>query len=172
MFRRAFRAEGRAFVRFDLPLQNQTTKALGGFVNVIFRHAEFLLGVECGVGLVQTEAALRDFTDAAPFARDDAEHLANQFLRGLVAFAAHRTRVLIFDLRPAGFQLLHNHQHALQNIQRLKAGHHNRHMVFCRDGKILLESHHGADVPGGEKALHLAVRRRQQRLHRRRHQHV
>src|ERR1035437_8682131 len=35
MFRGAARAEGRAFVRFDLPLQNQAAETFGGFVNVM-----------------------------------------------------------------------------------------------------------------------------------------
>ena len=82
MFQGAFRAEGRAFVRFDLSLQNQATETFDGFGDVMVGQAEFLFGVERGVGVVQTKAALRDFADAAPLARHDLENLANEFLRG------------------------------------------------------------------------------------------
>ena len=82
---------------------------------------------------------------------------ADQFLRRLIAFAADRAAVLVFHLGAAGFQLLHAHQHALQNVQRLKAGDDNRHVIFRREGQIFLEAHHRADVAGGEKTLHAAV---------------
>src|ERR1035438_1569864 len=68
MFRGAARAEGRALVRFDLSLQNQAAETFGGFVNMMVGQAEFFFGVERGIGVVQTEAALRNFPDAAPLA--------------------------------------------------------------------------------------------------------
>jgi len=98
MLRGAARAEGRAFVRFDLSLQNQAAETLGGFVNMMVGQAEFFFGVERGVGVVQAEAALRNFADAAPLARHDLENLADKLLRRLVAFAAHGAGVLIFNL--------------------------------------------------------------------------
>ena len=101
MFRRAFRAEGRAFVRLDLPLQNQAAKAFDRFGNVMVSQAEFLLRIERGIGFSQTKAALRNFANTAPFARHDLENLPNQFLRRSVAFAAHRADILIFDLGAA-----------------------------------------------------------------------
>jgi hypothetical protein len=82
-----------------------------------------------------TQAALRNFTDAAPFAGNDFENFLDQILRRLVAFAAHGAAVLVFHFGAAGFKLLHRHQHALQNVQRLEAGDDNRHAVFFRDGK-------------------------------------
>src|SRR5579859_5923361 len=113
MLRRAFRAERGTFLRLLQSLQYQAADAFLRFLDMMFRHAEFFLGVEGRIRFVQAQAALRDFTDAAPFARDDAEHLTDQFLRRLVAFAAHRARILVFDFGPARFQLFHHHQHAL-----------------------------------------------------------
>ena len=60
----------------------------------------------------------------------------------------------------------------MQDIQRLEAGHHDRHAILGGDGDIFLVAHHRADVAGGQKALHAAVGRAQNRLHGRRHQHV
>jgi len=121
-------------VWFDLSLQNQAAETFGGFGNMTVGQAEFLFGVERGIGVVQTKAALRNFADAAPFARDDLENLANQLLRRLVAFAAHGAGILVFNLGAAGFELLHHHQHALQNIQRLETGDDNRHVIFAARG--------------------------------------
>src|SRR5208282_4160380 len=67
-FRRAFHAEGRAFVRFDLPLQHQAAQAFSGFLDARFSDAEFFLGVERGVFPAQAQTALRNLPDAAPFA--------------------------------------------------------------------------------------------------------
>ena len=64
------------------------------------------------------------------------------------------------------------HQDALQNVQRLKAGDHDRHVVFLRQRNVFLVAHHRADVAGGEKRLHPAVGRGHERLDRRRHEHV
>ena len=66
--------------------------------------------------------------------------------------------VLVFHFRAAGFELLHRHQNALQNVQRLETGDDNRHAVFFHQRKIFLVAHHRADVAGGEKRLHAAVR--------------
>ena len=109
MLGHATSAEGRAFLRLDLSLQNQAAETFGGFGNVMISQAEFLFGVERGVGVVQAKAALRNFADAAPLAGHDLENLANQFLRRPVAFALYGADVLIFNLGAAGFELLHDH---------------------------------------------------------------
>ena len=47
----------------------------------------------------------------------------------------------------------------LQNIQRLEAGDDNGHTILRRERRIFCVAHDGADVTGGEKPLHAAVRR-------------
>ena len=64
-------------MRLDLSLQNQAAETFGGFVNMMVGQAELLFGIERGMGVVQAETALRNFADAAPFARHDLENLVN-----------------------------------------------------------------------------------------------
>jgi len=82
MLRRAARAEGRAFVRFDLSLQNQAAEAFGRFINVMVGQIKFLFGIERGIGVVQAEAALGNFADAAPLARHDLENFVDKLCAG------------------------------------------------------------------------------------------
>ena len=150
-------AEGGAFVGLDFALQYQAAEAFGRFLDAEAGDTEFALGVEGGVGGTEAEAALGDFADAPPFARGDLEDLVDELLGGAIASAADGAGVLVFDFGPAGFQLLDAHEHALQDVKGLKPRHHYGHMILCGDGEIFLEAHDGADVAGGEEALHAAV---------------
>ena len=47
----------------------------------------------------------------------------------------------------------------LEDVERLEAGHDDRHPVRRRDGLVLGPSHHGADVAGGQEGLHPVVGR-------------
>ncbi len=49
-----------------------------------------------------------------------------------VALGPNAAGVLVLDLVPALFQLLHAMQHALQNIDRLETGDDDRHAVLLR----------------------------------------
>ena len=96
----------------------------------------------------------------------------DKLLRRAIAFAADSAAVLVFDFGAAALQLLDAHQDALQDIEGLKARHDNGHVILRGDGDIFLEAHHGADVAGGEEALHAAVGGTQDGLDGRRHQHM
>src|ERR1035437_7256631 len=106
MFRRSTRAERGTFMRLDLPLQNKTAQTFGRFFDVMIREAKSFLRVERRVCLVQTQTALWNFAEAAPFARHDLENFAHQLLRRLITLAPHRAAILIFHLGAAGFELL------------------------------------------------------------------
>ena len=53
---------------------------------------------------------------------------------------------------------------ALQDVERLEAGDHDRHAVARGERLVLLEAHDGADMAGGEEALDAVVGRIEDRL--------
>ena len=89
-----------------------------------------------------------------------------------VPLLAHRPRVLVLHLRAPLFELAHAHVDSLQQIERLEAGGDDRHPIPRGERAVLVEAHHRADVTGGEKGVHPPRRRAEDRLHRRRDQHV
>ena len=60
----------------------------------------------------------------------------------------------------AALQLPHREPDALQDVQRLETGHHDRDLEPLGQRRILLGAHHAADVAGGQEALHPAGRAR------------
>ena len=59
-----------------------------------------------------------------------------------------------------------------QQVDRLEPGDDDRDAIALGEGRVVLVAHHGADVPGGEEALHAVGRRREDRLHRGRDEDV
>src|SRR5688572_33396504 len=98
MFGGAAYAEGRAFLRPFLALQDQPADAFATFLRAVIGHTETLLGIEFRVRRTQAQPTQRDFPDPAPFAVHDGEYLAHDLLRRFIAVALHRARVLVFDL--------------------------------------------------------------------------
>ena len=122
--------------------------------------------------LLDSEAARCDLADAAPLPIGQAEHLRDQLARRGVAVATHRANVLVLNVRFARLELLDGHPDALEQVDRLEAGHDDRDLVFGGDRLVLLPPHHGADVSGGEESLHAVVGRVENGQHRGRYGHV
>jgi hypothetical protein len=91
---------------------------------------------------------------------------------GSIPLALHSASVLVLDDRATRLELADRHQDALEQIERLEAGDHDRDVVSLGDRLVLRPAHDGADVAGGEERLDLARRRLEDRGHRRRHQDV
>ena len=89
-----------------------------------------------------------------------------------VPAATDRAGVLVLDLGPARLELADDHQDALEQVDRLEPRDDDRDAVTFGEGRVLLEPHHGADVPGGEEPLHAVGRRREDGLHRGRDEDV
>ncbi|OPZ83305.1 MAG: hypothetical protein BWY76_02334 [bacterium ADurb.Bin429] len=79
---------------------------------------------------------------------------------------------MVLHLGAALFKLAHRHGDALQQVQRLKAGNDDGHAELLCQRFILIHTHHRADMPGGEEAVHAVARRGEQRSDGRRHEHV
>src|SRR5664279_2029465 len=170
--RRAFPAEGGAFVRLDQALQHLTGAAQGRFDGPDSSDIETVLRVELRVLLRQPPAAAGDHPDAPPRAVGAGEHVGQHRLGRGVAVGTDRTGVGVLDLVLAGFQLPHGQPDALQDVQRLESGHHDRHLVLLRQRRVLRRAHHAADVTGGQKCLYPAGLGLHDGRDRRRHQHV
>src|SRR5579871_649070 len=93
-----------------------------------------MLDLEDTLGIVsaklgtQSVAALRDRANAAPFAVTHLEDILDQLFRRRVALLSDDPAVLVLHLGPAGFELLHATQDALEHIDRLEAGDDDRHL--------------------------------------------
>src|SRR5690242_7062475 len=105
MFRRAARAEGGALWRLLLATEHQAADAVTRLLLLRHDGPEPRLGIEGSIRFGEAEAALRDFADAAPAPLHDAEHLAHDSLRWLVAEPSHRSAVLVLYLRAALLEL-------------------------------------------------------------------
>ena len=103
---------------------------------------------------------------------DDLEHIGEHGPGRLVAFGAHGPRVGVLDGGLTSLELHHGPPDSVEDVDRLEARHDDRHAVPGGDSKVLVVSHHGADVPRRQKSLNPVVRGAKNRLHRRGHQHV
>ena len=135
-------------------------------------RAEPRLGVEGAVGLGEAEPALGDLADAAPAPGHDPEHLGHHLARRRIARPPDGAGVLVLDLGAARLQLPDAEIDALEDVERLEAGDHDRHAVAAGDRLVLVEAHDRADVAGGEEALDAVGRAAEDRGHRRRHEDV
>src|SRR5579872_839118 len=172
MLRRAARTEGRALRRLALAAQHEARNALTRLVTSDAQSTEPVLGIEVRIALSEAEAALGDVANASPATRYHAEHLAHHGLRLAIAVAADRAAVLVLDLASPSLELTHTEIDAFEDVDRLEPRHHDGHLVLSGDGLVLLAAHDGADVTGGEEAADAVAGRRQDRAHRRRHQHM
>ena len=121
MLRRAWVPEGRTFDGFLEALEDDPADAIVGFFDDMACNAKTCFRIEGFIWLAQAQAAARDFSDASPFAGDDAEDVSDQLLCGDIALAADGSCIWIFHLGPAFLQLFHAHIDSLQNIERFKA---------------------------------------------------
>src|SRR4029079_13012198 len=97
------------------------------------------------------KAAFLGLADAAPPAPHDLEDLAHDLLRRFVAQPADRARILVLHLGAAGLELPDAEIDPLEDVERLEAGHDNRHMELRRQRNIFLEAHDRAHMPGSEE---------------------
>ena len=133
---------------------------------------EARLRVELREFAADVQPGRRDRTDAAPGSIARLEDAPHNGLGRAVALTLDRSSVLVLDDRPTLFELADRHQDPLEQIERLKARHHDRHAVLGRDRLVLGPAHDRTNVTGREKRLNLACRRVEDRRHRRRHQNV
>src|SRR5512146_624932 len=155
LLRRAFAAERRTLIRLQPALHHQPAAALRTLRRIVVRQSELEFRVVLGIPLTNAQSALRNLADSPPLAPRNREHLAHQFLRLDVSFPPYRSLVLVLDLGSPLLQLRNAHQDTLQNIERLKSGHDNRHPVLFRDRLILRVTHYCANVSGRQESLHL-----------------
>src|ERR1700761_6626359 len=95
MLGRAFRAESRAIVRFFHPSQHQTADAERGFLSVDLFHRKQLFGVLVAKFSSQPVSAVRNRSNAAPFAVTDLENRIYQVLSDTVSFTLDDARILV-----------------------------------------------------------------------------
>ena len=133
-FRRAADAEGRALVRLLVALQTPSPAMHSAGSSAVMRlDAEAALGVELGdrprgaPGRWRESRRSRATSAARPRRPRATSASAARLPSGRTAAG-----VLVLDLGPARFELLDAHQHALQDVQRLEAGDHDRHVVLLR----------------------------------------
>src|SRR5574341_613315 len=148
MFRRAAGPKGGTLLGLDRALQDETALALRRFSARTPGQIEPPLRIIGGVFVLEREAAPRDLAQAAPLAGADAEDLADQLLGLAVALAADRAGILVLDLCPPLFKLLHAQEDPLEDIQRLEAGDDDGNPVALCNHLILRRAHHRADVTG------------------------
>src|SRR5271166_759822 len=172
IFRRALHRKLRTLVRLFEALQNQAADALGRLVSHFSREREAAVGIMFLKTPAQLKAAGRNLYEAAPLPVHHLKHFNNAFLRRTVPFPPLGPRVLVLHFVAAFFQLAHRHENAIENVEWLEASHHDWHFVPLRDRKIFFVAHDGADVACRQKSLDHAIRRRQQRFHGGRNQHV
>src|SRR5215831_14457375 len=151
--RRAERPEGGAVVRFSNPLQDLPADADRRLLGIDLFDFEEPLGIMIAKFIAQPKPALRNRSDAAPFAITDLEHFRYQSLRRSVTFALDRTSILILNLSPPGLKLAYRHQGTLENIQWLKAGNDDRDLVSSADRFVFVIAHDGAHVTRPKKPL-------------------
>jgi hypothetical protein len=119
---------------------------------------EPVLGVPLPVALRQPPAASRDRPDAAPRAVDDLEDVVEHLDRDRVAVLGDDPRIGVLDLVASVLELVDRTADALQDVERLEPGHHDRYPEPLGQRGVLRGAHHGAHVTGGEERLHPAVR--------------
>ena len=83
-------------------------------------------------GFAQGQAAGGNLADAAPLPRHGLKNLGHLPQGRKVALGPHAAGVLVLHLVPARFKLPDAHQHALQDVHGLKAGHHDGHAILLR----------------------------------------
>jgi hypothetical protein len=78
-------------------------------------------GIKQRVSLFQAQSADWDRADTAPFAVGDFENTRHGFLRRTIAVILHRTRILIFQLNAALFELRDQHADGFEQVERFEA---------------------------------------------------
>src|SRR5215471_14647840 len=166
--RRTGRPEDLALMRLDDALQDFA--ALAGFRigDLQIREREFSLGVEFRISLPDADAGMIDRSEAAPFKElAQLEDLIDCGQRGAIANACDDAGILVFDFAAPRVQLLEQHPHRLQDVERLEAGDDYRLAVVARDEIVRLDADHHADVTRSEESVEPQFRRIQNGLDRR-----
>ena len=114
------------------------------------------------------QCALRDETQSAPFeVRPQLERLGHQLQCLGVALGPHHPRVLVLDLAASFADLLQQHVHRREDVQRLESGHHHRFSVHLGDEPVWPYPHHRGHVARSEEPDEPQVGRFQDGLDRR-----
>jgi len=91
--------EGGTFVWLDLALQHEPAETFGRFFDAQTDDTKLALGIISGVGVGQAQAALGNFTDAAPLAGHDLKDFPDELLGGTIAGLAPGAAVDLEELR-------------------------------------------------------------------------
>ena len=166
--RRACRAEHLALPRLEDALEHLAALACLGVRHANAGHGEHLLRVEVGVLVLQLEGALADEPEAAPLEmRAQLEHAREHLERLRIAVIVDDALVLVLDLAASLVDLLDDHVHALEDVERLEPDHDDGLVVCAGDELEGPDPDDGRHVPRAEEAVELQVGRVEDRLHRR-----
>ena len=156
--RRARGAEHLAFPRLEHAFEDLAALARLGICDPDARHREHLLRVVVGELVLQLEGTLADESEAAPFEmRAQLEHASEHLERLRVAVIVHDALVLVLDLAASLVDLLDDHVHALEDVERLES--HHDHRLVVRVGHELEgpDPDHGGHVAWAEEAVELQI---------------
>src|SRR5450756_1612571 len=126
----AQRPEGLALVGLDQALQDFAAAADLRLLGDDVGDREPLGGIEVAVLLGQLPARAGDHPDAAPVAVGDREDVGEHPAGVRVAVALHGPRVRVLHLGPAGLELQNRLADALEDVERLEPGDHDRDVVL------------------------------------------
>src|ERR1700734_840589 len=154
----ALLAKGRAFGGFHRATQHIAGMAQWRFLRVNAGDVEAQLGIEVAIFCIEAPAALGDYADAAPGAIGDVEDLAEQLLRGAVAFKCDDAAISVLNFVPACFELYDRAANAFEQIERFEARDHDGNAELLHEWRVLPVTHHAAHVACCEKSLHLVAR--------------
>ena len=127
------------------------------------------LDVEGVVGRAELQATAAEHPETAPVLVDRREHALHQRPRRTITGGLAGPWVGVDHPALASLQLANALEQTLEQIHRFKAGDHDRHAMALGDRPVFLLPHHRADMARRQKPLHAALRRGEDRLHRRRH---
>src|SRR6204780_1538986 len=107
---------------------------------------EAALGVKFPVRGLDAKSAVGQFAQAAPLETwPQFKDFCDETLRLVVAVASDSARELILNATAMGIQLLHQHTYGLHHIEGLKAGDHDRALIFLGEIFIRSAADYGAD---------------------------
>ena len=137
------------------PAQHVAALAAGDLLGLRRRHVEPLRRVPRGELLADVQSGARDHADAAPLGVGGLEHLGHRRLRGRVAVRVDTAPVRDLDLGAALGDLLREHPHALEHVDRLEAGRDTGYVVLRGEEAVRLRADDRGDVAGQDEAVDL-----------------
>src|ERR1700686_417222 len=105
IFRGTAHAKRGAICRLLQTLEHLRTDAVGGLVYGKVTQIKYPIGVIGSVFVAQAQPTLSDWADPAPFLVCDLNYIGHNLLRRNISCIAHRSNILIFQLRLSRLEL-------------------------------------------------------------------